>query len=424
MRGALRKALATQVRPTARGWQALLVGLLVLVVGFFIGTTQFYQLAYTLLALTAVALGLGLSSSRALALYRKVPAGTRITAGESSTLGLLLTNESRLRSSPVRLTDRIPERRSIEVQPVGGGGEYLTELPVEFRRRGLYELGPAEVRSTDPFELLSFTRETGGRAELLVYPKTHELRGFPLRGGGTEAGLRGSRSRRGDEFSGIREYRRGDDRRHIHWKSVARTGELVVKEFAPDAPLRYSVVLDLRSVRGIGFAASESEVEDAVSAAGSVLGYLSGERLDFRLVLGDREGGATEFGGGDAGFWEAMDLLAVARPDGREPLEEVLRERGEELGEGAVLVCRDSALGEVGGLAGALSELCSRGLSVVVVLVASHTYREQSEARTRESEASCIEKAQRLERAGAAVRVVRRATGAAGLGEEPVRGAS
>jgi uncharacterized protein (DUF58 family) len=278
-----------------------------------IGTTQFHQLAYALLTLLVAALILGWSGSRGLRFSRALPLGVRVTAGRPAVIRLLLSNRSRFGSSTVSVADRLPEPRGFEAPSRGGYGETAIEAPLAFARRGVYELGPAEVGVTDPFGLLRFVRKFEERTEVVVYPEVHELPGFPLSGGQVEVGARGSRGQRGDEFASLREYRHGDDRRHIHWKSVARTGELYVKEFAIEAPRRYTVVLDLRRE---GLRTLETEVEDAVSAAASVLTHLSRERLPFRLVCADGGGVATEFGFGEAAYWEAMRLLAMARADG------------------------------------------------------------------------------------------------------------
>ena len=148
-----------------------------------------------------------------------------------------------------------------------------------------------------------------------MYPEVHELAGLSLGAGNTETGAGGSFGQRGEEFAGLREYRRGDDRRHIHWKSFARTGELFVKEFSLQAPLRYTVALDLRR-RGLRIL--EKEVEDAVSAAASALTQLKEEQLPFRLLCTDKENTATEFGSGDASYWTAMRLLATVRAEGND----------------------------------------------------------------------------------------------------------
>jgi uncharacterized protein (DUF58 family) len=405
-------------RPTARGWQALLVGLLVLFVARLIGTTQFHQLAYALLALTFVALVLGWASSRGLRFSRALPPGVRITAGSPARIRLLLSNDSRFGSSGVRLADRLPEPRVFEAPPLKGDESTTIEASLYFAKRGVYELGPAEVGVTDPFGLLRFVRRFGEKTEVVVYPEVHELRDFPIRGGNVEVGARGSRGQRGDEFAGLREYRRGDDRRHIHWKSVARTGELYVKEFAVEAPRRYAVALDLRRE---GLRALEAEVEDAVSVAASVLTRLARERLPFRLVCADGAGNSTPFGSGEASYWAAMRLLATARADGARRLGQAVLAEEDGLGEGVVLISRTRNED----LPAGVRRLRGAGLSVVVVAIATHTYRTPpgtgGAAQSREAE--FLRFVDRVEAAGAAVRVVSHPAGVPALSGTTARGA-
>jgi uncharacterized protein (DUF58 family) len=398
------------VRPTARGWQAIFFGGLSLVAALLVGTTQIYQLAYALAGLLLAALVLGLFFSRGLRYTRRIPEGERPTVGRSSHVELMVSNASRTRSPNVDVLDRLPERRPFRGPPVAGSETRKIREPVLFAKRGFYELGPAEIRTTDPFGLLRFVRRFGAHTEVTVYPEVFDLAGFPLRGKKGDAGTRGSFAQRGDEFSGLREYRRGDDRRHIDWKSVARTGELVVKEFAQEAPQRHTVVLDLHHP-GIG--TTEVEVEDAVSAAGSVLHHLAREGLPFRVLCADKGRGATGFGAGEAAYWRAMDLLAVAQADGDVELGDLLNEKlhegREELGEGVVLISR--SLGDA--LVESVEKLRAAGLSAVVVALAAHTYRAVGVASRREGVFSGY--VRRLELAGADVRVVRRPGGVAAL---------
>jgi uncharacterized protein (DUF58 family) len=398
------------VRPTARGWQALVIGLLVLFVARMIGTTQFHQLAYALLALPLAALILGWSSSRGLRLSRVLPPGVRITVGSPTVIRLLLVNRSRFASSRVSVTDRLPEPRGFEAPSLRGYGETRIEAPLAFARRGVYELGPAEVGITDPFGLLRFVRRFEERTEVVVYPEAHDLPDFPLSGGHVELGARGSHGQRGDEFASLREYRHGDDRRHIHWKSVARTGELYVKEFALEAPRRYTVALDLRRE---GLRTVETEVEDAVSVAASVLTHLARERLPFRLVCADEAGVTTEFGFGEAAYWEAMRLLALARADGDRRLAEVVLAEKGGLGESVVLVSRTRDED----LPGCVRKLRGSGLSMVVVALATHTYRTPpgTGGMAQNREAEFLRLIDRLDAAGAAVRIVSHPAGVAGL---------
>jgi uncharacterized protein (DUF58 family) len=399
---------------TARGWQALVVGVVVLLIARLIGTTQFHQLAYALLALPLAAIVTGMLGSRGLDLSRAISQDGHITVGSPASAKLRLTNASRFGTSWIGLADHLPQRREFEVASLGGRSEAAIEVSLAFDRRGLYELGPAQTRAADPFGLLHFVRRFEERTEVVVYPRVYDLRDFPLRGAEVEADARGSVGQRGDEFAGLREYRRGDDRRHIHWKSVARTGELFVKEFAIHAPRRYTVALDLRRE---GLKNVQSEVEDAVSAAASVLDHLAREHLPFRLMCTNGAGDATQFGSEPASYWVAMRLLATARADGMEKLGKAVLEGRASLGEGVVLVSRtvDEELPDC------VRRLRGAGLSVAVVALASHTYRRLPGGATtgaaRKREAHFARMVGRLESAGAAVRVLEKDVGVAGLSD-------
>jgi uncharacterized protein (DUF58 family) len=403
------------VRPTARGWQALFFAVLSLIVALLIGTTQIYQLAYALIGLLLASFALGLFLSRGMRYDRRVVEGERLVAGRSTQVNLVVSNVARTRSPGAEVVDLLPKERRFLMPPVGGTETRGIQQPMLFAKRGHHELGPAEIRTTDPFGLLRFIRRFDERTEVMVYPEVFELASFPLPGSSREMGTRGSFASQGDEFSGLREYRRGDDRRHINWKSVARTGQLVVREFAQEAPRRHAVVLDLyRSETG----SPETEIEDAVSAAGSVLSYLFREGLPSRLLCSDKARGATAFGADESSYWRAMDLLAIARADGdTKPgdfLNEKLGEKREDLGDGVILISR--SLNE--SLAKSVERLRAAGLPVVVVALAAHTYRSGGSGGGAGSKSSGREAAfsggvSMLEFAGADVRVMRRPGGLA-----------
>ena len=416
----LRALRQVSVKPTARGWQAVFFGSLSFVAAWLVGTTQLYQLAYAFVGLLLVALLLGFALFRGLEYARRVPWGEPFVAGRLSHVELVVRNTSRTRSPGVEVVDHLPKRRLLLWPPVEGLRKQTAWESVLFPRRGLYEFGPAEIRTADPFGLLRFVRRLEERPEIMVYPQVFELHGFPLRGRSAEAGARDSFKRRGDEFSDLREYRHGDDRRHIHWKSVARTGELIVKEFAHESPRRHAVVLDL--YHGLGVHVSEVEVEHAVSAAGSVLRYLAREGLPFRLLCADEDRTASPFGDDEAAYWWAMGLLATARADGGtrfgDFLAEKVREKREELGEGVVLVTR--SLGDE--FVKSVQELRATGLSVVVVALDLYTYRAGG-ASSGEREAAFSEDIRRLGLVGAEVRVMRRPDGVALAGGRREAGA-
>jgi uncharacterized protein (DUF58 family) len=59
-----------------------------------------------------------------------------------------------------------------------------------------------------------------------------------------EASLAAPRAGSGNELFGIREYRAGDSLRRIHWRSSARHGELVVREYEPPGMRTLAILVD------------------------------------------------------------------------------------------------------------------------------------------------------------------------------------
>src|SRR6201999_1377170 len=80
-----------------------------------------------------------------------------------------------------------------------------------------------------------------------------------------------------------RPYRPGDDRRRVHWRTTARTGELSVRRDEQPWQSRATVLLDTRSVAYGGGARSES-FEFAVSAAASISAAMISGGYGVRLV--------------------------------------------------------------------------------------------------------------------------------------------
>ena len=114
----------------------------------------------------------------------------------------------------------------------------------------------------------------------------------------------------GDDDAATREYRHGDDLRRVHWRSTARTGELMVRREEQPWESRATLVLDTRSTghRGEGPTAS---FEWAVSAVASVAVHLRQYGYKLRMVTGSGiDVDATEVDGDGL----LLDYLAEVRP--------------------------------------------------------------------------------------------------------------
>lgn len=102
--------------------------------------------------------------------------------------------------------------------------------------RGVFALGPTELRSGDLFGLFSTKRTIASEKYLIVYPRLVELIGVPNPPGllpGGEA-VRRRTHQITPNAATVRDYATGDPLSRIHWPSVARRGKLIVKEFELD----------------------------------------------------------------------------------------------------------------------------------------------------------------------------------------------
>lgn len=124
-----------------------------------------------------------------------------------------------------------------------------TEVRMELtpHRRGVLRFTGVTVSRPDPFGLFRALVKLPSPQSLLVLPKRYFLPPIALPGtmqyqqGGVALASAVGQS---DEFVALRDYRRGDPLRHIHWKSWARTGRPVVKEFQDEFFVRHALILD------------------------------------------------------------------------------------------------------------------------------------------------------------------------------------
>jgi uncharacterized protein (DUF58 family) len=117
-----------------------------------------------------------------------------------------------------------------------------------------------------------------------------------------------------------REYRNGDERRRVHWRSTARYGELMVRREEQRWRNRATVLLDSRSMSHLGSGAGSS-FEMAVSAAASVGVHVSQEGLTGQYISDNDIIRAGPF------FEDRLlDALAVVRPSNARTLDRAFKE--------------------------------------------------------------------------------------------------
>ena len=240
-------------RLTARGrfvlWATLALA--------FVGVDTRRSLVFMLFSLSAPPLLLGLTrlfarrpSAR---LEGRLPA--RLTAGRSASARVDVVPEGPRRGGPHALywDGPLPDPAALEVLPgeralaAPAASRVSVAVDLRPRRRGRYVLPRLGLARCDLFGLVRTRAVWLPETVVLAYPRYCTLDALPLPVGRRyQPGGIPLASELGDslEFVGTREYREGDPPRRIHWRSWARLGRPVVREYQEEYFSRIALVLD------------------------------------------------------------------------------------------------------------------------------------------------------------------------------------
>lgn len=266
--------------------------------------------------------------------------------------------------------------------------------------RGRFTLGPATLISGDPFGIVRMRRRVPATSEIIVYPQMVDLPAFRL----PSAELPGGQATRARTFhvtpnvATIRDYVPGDSFNRIHWRSTARTGRLMVKEFELDPSADVYLVLDMqermvvrdtREIQGRGQPVDEralapwwmrapsaaqgpalqlpSTEEYAVMAAASVARALLAQNRVVGMVAWGQHREVIPAEREARQIFKILEALAILRAHSPQSLAEVLLAESQRFGRNCTLVIITSSLDER--WVGALQQLLYRGIRATVLFV-------------------------------------------------------
>jgi len=250
-----------RLRLTRSGHAAFVVTLALLACALNTGTNLIYFLTGAVLGGILLNAFLVVGSLRGIRVRRETQA--LVNQGSKFTVHYILESETRRRLAfPLGLEEaplptwRLPSgpARIVfegECDPGSGEGpaQWAAECQVQLARLGANVLPPLRLVSRGPFGLFEETQVIELSTEIMVVPPCRPLRGGVLPGlagaGGVVTRGRGRGEERRDALRSLRELRPGDDRRAVHWKSSARRGQLVVKEFERATPATVWLMVEL-----------------------------------------------------------------------------------------------------------------------------------------------------------------------------------
>ena len=263
----------------------------------------YYVLMWLAIGLLAASLGIaflslsGLDSSGHLARARGHAAGdSTSTESAAPVVEASLRNRGSLNKTGIvvelGLRD-VGRERDIELsfllEAIAAGRTIEIALPLRDLPRGRYLLQNAQLIGSDVLGLFRTRRrvEWAQNGEIVIGPALiSSVATMPAPGGrgGRRGAARRARPGVGDELHGTRPYVAGDDLRHIHWKTTARTGELAMREWERNGQGATLIVWDgaLNSDWGAG---ASSSVECGLILAASLASRLAEQSLPYTLAL-------------------------------------------------------------------------------------------------------------------------------------------
>jgi uncharacterized protein (DUF58 family) len=385
------------MKPTARAGTLFIAALILY---FFANQTQvgwLYVMSALLGGIVLAAWWMNRRTLRDLEGERKLGQTADLYEGDELNIQFSLRSVGSAGTAQIRLSEICPlvapdsPQRIIKLfvplLPAKNAVEFDYTITID--RRGLFQFPDLTLESRAPFGL--FRRQTmlPVPTRALVYPEVRSIhrlelldRQFAPQTTRPAAGV-------GYEVMGVRPYRPGDSPRHIHWRSVARTGQLISKEFADETQPGLTLALDLFAHPYPLVDSKHTPFEWAVKIAASIGDYARQKGYPLALATNsDNLPTPSSF----IAWTTLLEYLARVQPDGDKPLAHILGHQPTQAFVAAILPWPDTAIAE------SLLELRRRNVHVLAVLLDPATFPSAG--------ASANQLAGNLRAAGIEVRVI------------------
>lgn len=289
---------------TPRGYAVAAVGVASGVAGWLLGYPELAVVSAGCLTVL-VAAAAWLLASPSLRITREI-APAKVPRGDPAIASVRAVNTGRRATRPVTAVDRCgATTMDVGLPGLARGASRFVSYRLPTARRGELQVGPMQLRAGDPLGLFRRVREYGRVVSLLVRPRTAPL---PILPSGRAASLEGPASDTAPSgtvtFHALREYVTGDDLRHVHWRTTARTGTLMVRQLVDSSLPVTTVVVDCRPA---SYAAPVEDFDIAVDAAATVAAGMAAAGFPVTLLTTDGRRFRTR---GSRGAGALLDWLA------------------------------------------------------------------------------------------------------------------
>lgn len=270
-------------RLTRRGWAVLVTAALAYACGEWVGFPLLRALGGA--GIGAVAAALVVTARRPRVVVTREVYPDRVQRGRPAFARLRVHNDSPRRHGGFTAGDRVDGGfHAVAVRPLAPGADAIYHYELPTARRGRIQVGPLTLERVDPLGLGRSRLTTGDTTIMWVHPRTYPVRalvaGHPRH---HHEGRTSDDSPHGTlDLRDVREYVPGDEVRHLHWKAIARTGRLMVRDYVDPNQPRFTALLDTRA------ALTTPEVfEEAVDLTASLMNAAAAAGYWCRLATAD-----------------------------------------------------------------------------------------------------------------------------------------
>ena len=360
--------------PTPRFYLIMVLLIITVITALATGFELFFRLAYIIIIVSLVSL---------ISVYlniRKIEVSIDrrnhlLSVGEQIDKRISIRNLSVIPKTLILATDitTIPEYTSSFALGLTAKGYRSWRSTDYARQRGVFEMGPIEISTTDLLGIYKASTRHGEIDKIMVYPKIHDLRNLHI---GTSQITNEGTSRKKSNIlsphaSSVREYAYGDSLSRVHWKTTARANRLMSKEFDVGSSNEVVILNDLdKSVQCGRLDDSTDELSISVTAS------LTKSYTDSHTPVGFLSHGNDRYyitpGIGSSHFDRTMQTLAVAKPGNGKKLQQVIaEERNIWFNNSSIIIITPSSETE---WVTALSELSQFNTSITVIMVNAKSF--------------------------------------------------
>lgn len=265
-------------------------GAFMLIVGTVLGVQYSFNMAAVLFALPVASYIMAVFSLRGIKIKRMRMAST--TEGNDIEVSLSVDSSGISPRLRLKLLDTLPKTIESDVSQgidlaICEPGSIRVRYHIRPRKRGIFDIGPVYLTTSDPLDIFQFRRDYDQRSQLIVYPRRQKI---PLEklwsGEGLQQDETASSGKKGQgmDLHGVREYAPGDPLRRIHWKTTARKGSLVVAEFEQTAVSE--IVIAVECAKGTDYpVGDETSLDIAARVAAYIADFACSSGFPVRLLM-------------------------------------------------------------------------------------------------------------------------------------------